>query len=82
MSRFWSDGTRRTRPIPRERCIHELFEEQVERTPTAIAVEFEDRTLSYAELNAQANQLARYLRDQESAPIREWGCAWSAARRW
>ncbi|HBL59457.1 MAG TPA: non-ribosomal peptide synthetase [Cyanobacteria bacterium UBA8803] len=43
-------------------CIHELFEAQVEQTPDAIAVVFKDQQLTYRELNALANQLARYLR--------------------
>jgi amino acid adenylation domain-containing protein len=43
-------------------CLDEMFEEQVEKTPEAVAVEFGERTLSYAELNAQANRLAHYLR--------------------
>ena len=47
---------------PRDQCIHQLFEEQVERTPDAVAVVFEDRQLTYAQLNARANQLARHLR--------------------
>ncbi len=47
---------------PRDQCIHQLFEEQVARTPDAVAVVFEDRQLTYAELNARANQLAHYLR--------------------
>jgi amino acid adenylation domain-containing protein len=42
-------------------CIHELFEAQVLKDANAIAVEFDDRQLSYAQLNAQANQLAHYL---------------------
>src|SRR5438270_6276982 len=42
-------------------CIHRLFEEQVERTPEAIAVVYRDQALTYAELNRQANQLAHYL---------------------
>jgi amino acid adenylation domain-containing protein/non-ribosomal peptide synthase protein (TIGR01720 family) len=46
---------------PADKCLHHLFEEQVERTPDAIAVVFEDRQLSYHELNARANQLAHYL---------------------
>src|SRR5262249_15185370 len=47
---------------PRDKCIHELFEEQVERTPDAVAVVFENQQLTYRELNRRANQLARYLR--------------------
>jgi amino acid adenylation domain-containing protein len=43
-------------------CIHQLFEAQVERTPDNIAVIFEDRQLTYRELNNRANQLAHYLR--------------------
>jgi amino acid adenylation domain-containing protein len=50
------------RAYPQDKCLHELFEEQVERTPEAIAVEFEGETLTYNELNARANQLARHLR--------------------
>ncbi len=45
-----------------ERCLHELIEEQVERTPHAVAVVFEQEQLTYAELNGRANQLARHLR--------------------
>ena len=47
---------------PRDRCVHELFEEQVERTPDAVAVVFEDEQLTYRELNRRANQLAHHLR--------------------
>jgi non-ribosomal peptide synthetase component F len=46
---------------PSERMIHQLFEEQVERRPDALAVVFEDRQLTYGELNARANQLAHHL---------------------
>ncbi|HKX26068.1 MAG TPA: AMP-binding protein, partial [Blastocatellia bacterium] len=45
----------------REVCIHELFEMQVEQTPEAIALVHETGCLTYAELNARANQLAHYL---------------------
>ena len=43
------------------KCLHELFEEQVERTPDAVAVVFEESRLTYRELNARANQLAHHL---------------------
>ena len=51
-----------------QRCVHELFEEQVERTPEAVAVEFEGRQLSYGELNRRANQLAHHLRKKRVGP--------------
>ncbi|HEU4556305.1 MAG TPA: non-ribosomal peptide synthase/polyketide synthase [Longimicrobium sp.] len=47
---------------PAGSCIHELFEEQVERAPGAVAVEFAGEHLTYAELNARANRLAHHLR--------------------
>ena len=47
---------------PYDKCIHQLFEEQVERTPENIAVVFEDQQLTYQELNIKANQLSHYLR--------------------
>jgi amino acid adenylation domain-containing protein len=53
---------------PRESCAHELFEEQVEKTPDAVAVVYEDATLSYRELNRRANQLAHYLRELGVGP--------------
>ncbi|MEH2077953.1 MAG: amino acid adenylation domain-containing protein [Nostoc sp.] len=46
---------------PINRCIHELFEAQVEKTPQALAVVYENQRLTYEELNQQANQIARYL---------------------
>jgi amino acid adenylation domain-containing protein len=46
---------------PLDRCIHQLFEEQVEKTPDAIAVVFDNQQLTYQELNYRANQLASYL---------------------
>ena len=45
-----------------DKCIHQLVEEQAERTPDAIAVVFENQQLTYAQLNNRANQLAHYLR--------------------
>lgn len=49
---------------PKNECIHELFEKQVEKSPEAIAVVFENKHLTYSELDARSNQLARYLRKQ------------------
>ncbi|MBW4579359.1 MAG: amino acid adenylation domain-containing protein [Tildeniella nuda ZEHNDER 1965/U140] len=46
---------------PQAQCIHQLFEAQVEQTPEAIAVVFEQQSLTYRELNCRANQLAHYL---------------------
>ena len=46
---------------PIDVCIHQLFETQVERTPDAVALVYEDTQLTYRELNRQANQLAHYL---------------------
>jgi amino acid adenylation domain-containing protein len=53
---------------PRNKAIHELFEEQVERTPEKTAVQDEQGRLSYRELNRRANQLANYLRGQGVSP--------------
>ncbi len=44
-----------------QKSIHQLFEEQVEKTPDAVALVFEDQQLTYKQLNLQANKLAHYL---------------------
>ncbi|MFN6488341.1 MULTISPECIES: non-ribosomal peptide synthetase, partial [unclassified Nostoc] len=54
----WND-TKST--YPQDKCIHQLFEEQVERTPNAVAVVFDNQQLTYYQLNCRANQLAHYL---------------------
>lgn len=54
----WNDTTT---DYPKDKYIHQLFEEEVERTPDAIAVVFEDEQLTYRELNERANQLAHHL---------------------
>ena len=48
--------------FPRDKCIQQLFEEQVERTPHGTAVVSNDQKLTYQELNERSNQLAHYLR--------------------
>lgn len=49
-------------------CIHELFERQVEASPEAIALIFEDRQVTYQELNFRSNQLAHHLIEQGVGP--------------
>lgn len=61
----WNDTAM---PYPREACIHELFEAQAARTPDATAVTWEEKALTYRELNEQANQLAHYLRQRGIGP--------------
>ena len=46
---------------PKDKCFHHLFEEQARKTPQNVALVFEDRELTYAELNARANRLAHKL---------------------
>ena len=53
---------------PQDSCIHHLFEAQVERSPDAVAVVFEDEQLTYRELNARANQLAHHLQSLGVGP--------------
>ncbi len=53
---------------PQSKCVHQLFEAQVERTPDAVAVVFEEQQLTYRELNTKANQLAHYLQASGVGP--------------
>ncbi|MDJ0903585.1 MAG: amino acid adenylation domain-containing protein [Xenococcus sp. MO_188.B8] len=51
-----------------QKCIHQLFEEQVERTPDGVAVVFEQQQITYRELNHRANQLAHHLQSLGVGP--------------
>ncbi|MEH1928141.1 non-ribosomal peptide synthetase [Nostoc sp.] len=55
----WNDTKR---DYPENKCFHQLFEAQVEKTPDANALVFGDEQLSYKELNIRSNQLAHYLK--------------------
>lgn len=56
---------------PRDKLIHQLFEEQVKRTPNNVAIVFEDKKLTYKELNEKSNQLARYITKEYQNRIKE-----------
>ncbi|HEU5200166.1 MAG TPA: amino acid adenylation domain-containing protein [Ktedonobacterales bacterium] len=57
----WNHQPARASDDLAEACLHELFEAQAARTPDAVAVAYGDCQVTYAELNARANQVARYL---------------------
>jgi len=58
------------RDYPRDLCVHQLFEQQVARTPNAIALAFEQQGLTYRELNRRANLLAHFLGEKGVGPDR------------
>src|SRR5215217_1989723 len=62
----WSYGS--TEDVVVDTCVHRLIEEQIEKTPDALALEFAGDRLTYRELNNRANQLAHYLRDLDIGP--------------
>jgi amino acid adenylation domain-containing protein len=53
---------------PRDKCVHELFEAQVARTPNAVALVDDKEDLSYRELDNQANRVAHHLRSRDIRP--------------
>ncbi|MBI4470555.1 MAG: amino acid adenylation domain-containing protein [Acidobacteria bacterium] len=53
---------------PKEFCLHQLFENQADRTPERVAATFENESLTYQDLNRRANQLAHYLRRRGVGP--------------
>jgi aspartate racemase len=62
------EWNRTDREYPRERCIHELFQDQARETPEATALTFGNQQLTYKELNARANQLAWRLKEAGAKP--------------
>ncbi|HEX5725783.1 MAG TPA: amino acid adenylation domain-containing protein, partial [Longimicrobiaceae bacterium] len=66
--RVTEEWNRTEAPYPAESYIHERFEAQAERTPEAVAVVYEDRELTYGELNRRANRLAHHLRERGVGP--------------
>ncbi|MCP4130915.1 MAG: amino acid adenylation domain-containing protein [bacterium] len=60
-----SDFNRTKSPYPGNKAIHQLFEEQANKKPGKTALVYRDKTLSYKELDEQANQLAHYLIDEQ-----------------
>jgi amino acid adenylation domain-containing protein len=62
------DFTATDTPYPRRKTLHQLFEEQVRKSPDKIALCCDARSISYAELNTRANQLANYLRQKKVRP--------------
>jgi len=53
---------------PEDKCVHELFAEQAEKTPSAVAVEYEGEELTYQELNYRSNQMGRHLQSLGVGP--------------
>ncbi|MDZ7375500.1 MAG: amino acid adenylation domain-containing protein [candidate division KSB1 bacterium] len=62
------DWNQTAAPFPQSRCLHELVEEQVAKSPDAIAVIFKNEKMSYLELNRRANQLAHFLQQRGIGP--------------
>ncbi|HET7112399.1 MAG TPA: amino acid adenylation domain-containing protein, partial [Pyrinomonadaceae bacterium] len=61
----WNDTAKQ---YQHDKCIHELIREQVERSPDAVALVFEDEQLTYKQLNERANQVAHYLHKRGVQP--------------
>jgi amino acid adenylation domain-containing protein len=66
--RLLIDWNATEKEYPGDKCLHQQFESQVERSPDEIAVIFENQQLTYRELNARANQLAHYLQKHGVGP--------------
>ncbi len=64
----YDNWNKNSRSYNKEKCVHQLFEEQAKKTPDAIAVVYGDKKLSYAQLDKKSSQLARYMRKQGVTP--------------
>ncbi len=72
MLRDWNDTVR---DYPRDRCVHQLFAQRAAQTPDAVALVFENQSLTYGALNARANRVAHQLRDMGIGPDKLVGVA-------
>lgn len=61
LQKLLADFNQTQADYPKDKSIHQLFEQQVKRTPDKIAVVYENQQLTYTQLNTRANQLAHYL---------------------
>src|SRR5829696_8022234 len=66
--RLLNDWNNTRQDFPQELCLHQLFESQVELSPHAPALVFDEQQITYQELNCKANQLAHHLRDLDVGP--------------
>lgn len=64
----WNSTVAKRPKQPADKCLHQLFEDQVKRTPDAVAVVFKNQAMTYHELNRSANGLARHLRERGAGP--------------
>ncbi len=76
------DYNKTEREYPKDKTIHQLFEEQVVRTPNNIAVIFEEKQLTYQELNNKANQLAHYLHNNYNTKADDIICLLLERNEW
>ena len=76
------DYNKTEKEFPKDKTIHQLFEEQVARTPNNIAVVFEEKQLTYQELNSKANQLAHYLHHHYNTKIDDIICLLLERSEW
>ena len=66
--RLLREWNRTERPFPRDRLIHELFEQRADSLPDAIAIELGERAMTYGEVEKKANRLAHALRARGARP--------------